>query len=35
VVVAAASTVTRPVAQAKVLIGGSPAAVLRERISWK
>lgn len=35
VVVAAASTVTKPVAGSQVLIGGSPAAVLREKISWK
>ncbi len=35
VVVAAASTVTKPIETQKVLVGGSPAAVIREKISWK
>jgi acetyltransferase-like isoleucine patch superfamily enzyme len=35
VVVAAGSTVTKPVAASHTLVGGSPAAMLRENISWK
>ncbi len=34
-VVAAASTVTKPIAQENVIIGGSPARIIKEHISWK
>jgi len=35
VVVAAASTVTRPVDKSNVIVGGNPARVIRENIRWK
>ena len=35
VVVAAASTVTRPVEAPNVIVGGSPARVVKENIRWK